>query len=133
MNLKTYRFSQIGMFAIVGAANTILYFVIANLLVQIGYFSKVPASFVAYLLVMPVSFFGQRQLTFQADGHVMTQCIKFCSLQLVCFCVIALVNWATRDISESASWVGFAAISTAIPIASFVFMRTWVFASSGRV
>ncbi len=115
-------------FAAIGVANTSLYFLLANALVYLGRLEQDVASYLAYVTLLPVSFFGHRKVTFGSKGRAVGEWTRFCLMQAVCIFIIAGVNFWFAGLSRAHSWVAFAIISVLIPSTSFVAMQMWVFA-----
>ena len=96
---------RIAAFASIGAFNTVAFFLISTGLFQWAGLSAIVAGYVAYAVLVPVSFFGHRRITFSSDGAITAEWVRFC-------------------------WVSFALISVLIPALNFVIFQLWVF--SGR-
>ncbi|WP_228019282.1 GtrA family protein [Phyllobacterium pellucidum] len=119
-------------FGLVGGANTVAYFILANALVYIIGVQRELSAYFAYALILPFSFFGHRRFTFRSRGNAMSEWVRFCVMQGVCLSIIAGVNAFSKHYPASLSWVAFAAISFLIPVINFLMMQAWVFATRGK-
>lgn len=118
--LRIVRFAAVGLF------NTIAYFVLANALHYAFGMTTELASYVAYFVMVPISFIGHKRVTFGTKGQALQEFTKFAILQIANIVVIAAANLVTKTLAAP-GWVAFALISIAIPAINFVVMQIWVF------
>ncbi|WP_373458469.1 GtrA family protein [Neorhizobium huautlense] len=116
-------------FILVGASNTIFYFLTANALHYVLGVERDISSYVSYGLVLPLSFLGHRKFTFRSSSPPLSEWLRFCVMQALCLCIIGGVNAAANSYPAFPTWLSFAAISILIPALSFVIMQLWVFAA----
>nr|WP_281414877.1 GtrA family protein [Rhizobium sp. BK538] len=121
---------RVARFAAVGAANTLMYFLLANALVYIVGLSGDVAAYAAYTMILPVSFVAHRRVTFRSNGDRTTELVRFFLLQAMSLSIIAAVNYVVAGYPSSFAWIGFALISLLIPLANFIVMQFWVFNGS---
>lgn len=125
--LKLFRFG------IVGIAAAITYAVLAYIFIWNFELGEILASSLAYLIAIPVSFFGQKYLTFMSRGAVKTEAIKFIVLQLFCLIVATLIPIVTSDVFELHPNYSILAVCILIPPISFGIMSIMVFTERPKV
>ena len=115
-------------FGLAGLAATLVYFLLTNALVLAGGMPPVPASVVAYLLSLGVSYLLQSRFTFQVNANSLNQVARFVITSMaglaLAWCVMAI----SVDVLSWPYVVGAAAICLLIPIVNFFVFRGWVFA-----
>jgi putative flippase GtrA len=125
--LGTAHWKTFSRFSLVGAAATVTYFCVANLLMAITGMQAAHASVAAYLAGMVVSFIGQGRLTFMVRSHSWRQLGRFAALSAVGLAI----GWLSVVGVMAAGYEPFwATVITAIsiPVLSFLAMKFWVFA-----
>jgi len=120
---------RIAAFASIGAFNTVAFFLISTGLFQWAGLSAIVAGYVAYAVLVPVSFFGHRRITFSSDGAITAEWVRFCVIQAVNLAIVGVLT-AFAESGHIPGWVSFALISVLIPALNFVIFQLWVF--SGR-
>lgn len=113
----------------IGAFNTIAFFLISTALFQWAGLSATVAGYIAYAVLVPVSFFGHRRITFSSNGAITREWLRFCVIQAVNLAIVGVVT-AFAESGYMPGWVSFALISVLIPALNFVIFQLWVF--SGR-
>ncbi len=117
---------RIAAFVGIGAVNTAAFFLLSNALHEFVGLGVVVSGYLAYAVLVPVSFFGHRRITFSSTGSISREWIRFCVIQAINLVVIGVVT----TFSESGAipgWLAFAAISVLIPMLNFVIFQLWVF------
>jgi putative flippase GtrA len=127
MNDSRAKVRQLATFAAVGLFNTLGYILFANGAHLYLHLDQTMAAYFAYAIMVPLSFFGHRRLTFSSDGPISTEWLKFCLVQATNLLVIWCVTM-TSSHANVAGWVAFAVISVLIPVSNFVIFQLWVFA-----
>ncbi|WP_425353812.1 GtrA family protein [Ancylobacter gelatini] len=120
------RYRQIIIFGIIGVFNTLSYLILANAFYYILGWGELFSSYLAYFIMLPISFFGHRFLTFGSAGRISAEGGKFLFVQL---CNL-LVIWGCYSIAAAQSWsawIVFALTSVIIPLVNFIIFRFWVF------
>ncbi len=113
-------------FAAVGLLNTLAYFALANILRYGAGLPTAWVSYIAYLILVPVSFIGHKRLTFGTTSRGLEEFAKFVLIQIVNLGIIAATNLALARF-DAASWVNFAIVSVTIPAVNFVVLQVWIF------
>jgi len=114
-------------FGVVGIAATIIYLMVANILIHLGIVEVGLASVIAYLAGMGVSYVGQSRWTFRGTAG---------EGRLARFSLVSALGLSiSYSAPYAAVWFGLpAAMGTAVPILavpllSFFAMNFWVFAT----
>lgn len=118
---------QILIFGAVGLFNTVGYLILANgahLYLQLH---QTSAAYLAYTLMVPLSFFGHRRLTFGSSEPVSVEWLRFCLVQATNLLIIWCVTFTSTHL-QLPGWIAFAVISVLIPFLNFMVFRLWVFA-----
>lgn len=123
--LNRSHLRELIIFTLVGVFNTVAYFVLANVFYISGLGRGVSA-YLAYGVMLPVSFFGHRKLTFASAAPVAGQGIRFALVQVCNLLIIWVVSAATQHL-DLPGWISFATISVMIPLFNFIVLRLWVF------
>jgi putative flippase GtrA len=113
-------------FGLIGLANTAAFFLIANGLNL--FLDESVSAYLAYALLVPVSFFGHRRLTFKSDAAIAREWLKFCIVQALNLSLIWGVTTVSGIYPILSGWPAFGIISLLIPILNFVIFQIWVFA-----
>ena len=120
-------------FSLVGILATLTYFSLANGFIWLDVMPPAMASVVAYLMAIPVSFFGQSRFTFRVTSNTQGQFIRFCALN-GCGLLISYgsVRLATDVLGVKPFW-GTVVASVTVPLLSYFVMKFWVFNESDDV
>lgn len=120
---------RVARFGISGAAATLVYFLLTNVLVIAAGLLPTVASVCAYLLSLGISYLLQSRFTFQANTDSLDQMTRFVITSLaglvIAWCVMAI----TVDVLAWPYFAGAAVICVLIPVANFFIFRGWVFAT----
>lgn len=116
----------ISRFSIIGLLSTIVYFVVANVLIASDVADPPTSSLIAYLFGMVLSFLGQSRITFLLKSNDFRQALRFIIMSAVGLVVSyssvsVAVHWGIAP-----SW-GTVATSLTIPVLSFLAMKYWIF------
>lgn len=114
----------------VGFFNTASFFLLASGFRYALGLGQGVSAYLAYALVLPVSFLGHRRLTFASKGAILHQWARFLLLQATNLLLISAINKGASYYALP-GWIAYAAISFAIPILNVVVMQTWVFRTRG--
>jgi putative flippase GtrA len=110
----------------VGLFNTAAFFLVASGLRYVLRLEQGVSAYLAYALVLPISFLGHRGLTFASKGAIVRQWARFILLQMTNVIIIWAVNRAASSYSLP-GWIAYGVISFAIPALNFVVLQIWVF------
>lgn len=120
---------RVARFGVSGAAATLVYFLLTNVLVIAAGLLPTVASVCAYLLSLGISYLLQSRFTFQANTASLDQMTRFAVTSLaglaIAWCVMAI----TADVLAWPYLAGAAVICVLIPVANFFIFRGWVFAT----
>jgi len=128
--LGDHLLARLSRFSLVGIFATLTYFVLANGFIWLEVIPPAMSSVLAYLMAMPVSFFGQSRFTFRVTVNTQGQFFRFCALN-GCGLLISFgsVHLATDVLSVKPFW-GTVATTVAVPLLSYFVMKFWVFNES---
>lgn len=114
-------------FCTVGTLATAVYFVLANLFIQLNIASVETCSVLAYMVGIVVSYIGQSGYTFRVEVKNRGQILRFSVLSAIGVCISYLsVVIAVNIYNVDAVW-GTLVTSVSIPLLSFIMMKLWVF------
>jgi putative flippase GtrA len=110
----------------VGLFNTAAFFLLASGLRYVLGLEQGVSAYLAYALVLPISFLGHRGLTFASKGAIVRQWARFILLQMTNVIIIWAINRAASSYALP-GWIAYGVISFAIPALNFVVLQIWVF------
>jgi putative flippase GtrA len=113
----------------VGAMTTTAYFVFTNAAVSLGGFGAKSASVGIYLLLLPISFWAHRRVTFASRGQAFLEWVRFCSVHAVNILIAFEVSALAVDRHILPLWIAFLIVSISVPIVTFAAFQMWVFSS----
>lgn len=120
-------------FGIVGVVAAITYAVLAYVFIWVFEFSEVLASALAYLIAIPVSFIGQKYMTFMSKAAVKTEAGKFLILQLFCLVAAMLIPIIITDVVGLHPNFSILAVCILIPPISFGVMLFMIFTEKSKL
>ncbi|MEP9351300.1 GtrA family protein [Xanthobacter sp. KR7-225] len=119
-------------FVLVGAAASLTYLIVAAVLHRAFGCEKFVASFLAYVVAIPVSFLGHKRVTFRDDGQWGGQVVRFALLQVVNVAVVLLAVYVTEPLGDLGYWIGLLLGVVLMPVTSFLAMHFLIFISHRR-
>lgn len=123
--LRNFRILR---FLVVGGATSLGYVIAVAVLVDgIGH-SEGLAAGIAYLLMLPVSFFGHKLFTYQSKQRTLPASIRFVAVHGITAAICAGVMWIINAHLGATHWFGSATIVVIAPAINFILMEIWVFA-----
>jgi putative flippase GtrA len=129
------QFGRIMRFAVVGGAATLTYAGSA-LILSYGPVSAilpaVAASFLAYLIAMPVSYFGHKRLTFGSDRTHALEMPRFLGSAILGIAIASLLPLIVVDGLDLAPAVSIVLACILVPATNYVALERWVFAAEER-
>ena len=118
--------AELSRFSIVGVVATLVYFVVASVLVLATPIQATTASIVAYCCGIPVSFLGQSRFTFRVGQTRAAHLLRFALVT-----VLGLsISYLSIVLASSLSLHPIAGVvcgTILVPIMSFIVMNSWVF------
>lgn len=113
---------QVGSFGIVGLLATGVHFIVFSILSALGV-DPILSNVVAFCSAVPVSFYGNRSLTFKVDGNI----ARFVVMSLIGFGMNHANVWiVTRSLDLP--WVfALPGMLLAVPAFSFFVSKFWVY------
>ena len=124
------QFGRIMRFAVVGGAATLTYAGSA-LILSYGPVSAilpaVAASFLAYLIAMPVSYFGHKRLTFDSHGDHVLEVPRFLASAALGIAIACLLPLIVVDGLDLAPAVSIVLACILVPATNYVALERWVF------
>ena len=119
MNKTLY---QIGFFGIIGLSATVVHTIVFSLLVWTGY-DPLASNFIAFCCAVPVSFYGNRYLTFKTRGN-------FPKFVTMAFCGFVLNHsnvWIVTDFLGLNWKYALPGMLGVVPVFSFMISKMWVY------
>jgi len=127
MNNRIQRNYKLIFFGLVGATSAITYFAAVVLLVEVFYYEPVNASIFGYAISLPVSFLGQKILTFRSKGNIIGEVNRFIVTHTIGVITMYSTMWLAFNILELPFWVGTVLGTMLVPLLSYVLFNFWVF------
>lgn len=121
---------RVGRFGLVGIAASAAYAIIALLLIEGAGLRSWAGSALAYILAIPVSFFGQKHFTFRSQGPIAGEMPAFLLLQAANIVLAAGVMAVATDVAGLPHWLGVLAVVAVIPAVTYVALARGVFLQS---
>ena len=118
---------RIGRFGLVGIAASAAYAVFALLLIEGAGLRSWAASALAYVLAIPVSFFGQKHFTFRSRGPIASEIPAFLLLQAANVGLAAGVMALVADVAALPHALGVLAVLVVIPTVTYFALARGVF------
>ncbi|KAB2724300.1 GtrA family protein [Brucella anthropi] len=113
---------QMGSFGLIGLSATAIHAFMFSLLVW-GRYDPLISNFIAFCCAVPVSFYGNRYLTFKADGSFP----KFATMSSISFAVNHANVWIVTDILALNWKYALPGMLIVIPAFSFIVSKLWVY------
>lgn len=113
---------QIGLFAVVGVSATLVHTLIFSILASVE-FSPLVANFTAFCCALPVSFYGNRYLTFKAEGSL----TKFIVMSVCGFTMNHTNVWIVTDVLKMNWKYALPGMFIVVPMFSFIISKLWVY------
>lgn len=120
---------RIGRFGVAGLGSTVLYFLLANLLVVAVGLAPVTASACSYFVALVLSYALQSIFAFRVTTHSVERMSRFAATAGLGLLISYGVMWLATDILQLEFVYGAIAVCIIIPIVNFIFFSRWVFAS----
>lgn len=114
-------------FGIIGIAATLIYFLSDVFFVHVAHMSAGLASFMAYLLALPVSYFGQSRFTFRSRGDSRRQQWRFAFISIIGI----MISYVTSQIAVhhyhiDPAWGALVTVAL-VPLVSYICFDRWAF------
>jgi putative flippase GtrA len=119
-------------FVLVGAAASLAYLIVAVTLHRFLGVDKFVASFLAYLVGIPVSFLGHKRVTFRDEGRWSGQVARYALLQAINIAVVLLAIYITEPLGDAGYWIGLALSVLLMPVTSYLVMHFLIFIAARR-
>lgn len=114
-------------FAIVGAASSLIYAVIAMLLVGGLEIAPKIASVVAYLVALPLNFLANRSFAFQSAGELKVDATRYALLHAAGMAIAFVSMSFAVDYLGGNYLIGVAITVVLVPAFNFLVANFWVF------
>lgn len=118
---------RIARFGLVGGLASATYALAVLVLVDVMAMNTSLASVLAYLLAIPVSFFGQKHFTFGSKASAQGEFARFLVVQGISLVLSLLVMRAVTDWFGWSHRVGILAVIIVIAVVNYGIMRNLVF------
>ncbi len=113
---------QVGSFGIVGLLATGIHFIVFSILSALGV-DPILSNMVAFCCAVPVSFYGNRSLTFKVDGNI----ARFIVMSLCGFGINHANVWIVTRYLGLPWTFSLPGILLAVPAFSFIVSKFWVY------
>lgn len=113
---------QIGSFGLVGLSATALHALVFSILSWWGV-TPLIGNFVAFCCAVPVSFYGNRYLTFKSNGNI----LKFAVMSAAGFAMNHANVWFVTHFLEMSWKYALPGMLIVVPAFSFVISKLWVY------
>jgi len=129
--MKVYKLSRLfeyfGRFSLVGVVNTILYFIITNVIIYLELAESLVASNFTYSLLIIISFMGHSNFTFRVKTIKSIQFKKFLTLSLIGLLISNFIIFLNTQHFNASPFLSILIISIIIPLINFFVLKYWVF------
>lgn len=115
-------------FAGVGAVSAVCYVALVAVCVEAAGLGPKVASAVAYVLALPISYFGHRRLTFRSTTRISSEVPKFLAVNAANAAMAIGGMWWAVDRAGHDYWVGSLLAAILVPTTTFITFQLWVFA-----
>lgn len=132
MQLKRLIFKLVK-FALVGLTATFVYAGLSYILIWVVLLNEVIANIIAYILAIPVSFFGQKYITFKSKGRSKRQAFQFVALQLFCLLVTTIIVAISNNVMHLHPNIGILLACVTVPIISYGAMSIIIFSEKAQL
>jgi len=130
-SMKFYKLSRLfeyfGRYSLVGAVNTILYFIITNAIIFLELADTIVASNFSYFFLIIASFLGHSNFTFRVKIIKSIQFKKFLTLSLIGLLISNAIIVLNIQYYELPASLIILMISVIIPLINFFVLKYWVF------
>lgn len=116
-----------GRFSLVGMLTTSLYFFTANLLIFTNALTPIYASSTAFLLTIPISFYGHGNFTFQIKKQNFHQLKIYIVYTIFGFTVSNCIIFLSTLTSLLNAHIGIAMVTILLPMINFLALKYLVF------
>ncbi len=113
---------QIGSFGLIGLSATAVHTLVFSFLAWLQY-DPLVSNFLAFCCAVPVSFYGNRFLTFKADGSLP----KFVAMSGVGFVLNHTNVWIVTDVLARDWKCALPGMLIVVPAFSFIVSKFWVY------
>ncbi|MFT4002253.1 MAG: GtrA family protein [Rhizobium sp.] len=113
---------QIGSFGLVGLSATALHTLVFSILSWSGV-TPLIGNFIAFCCAVPVSFYGNRYLTFKTDGNI----FKFALMSFAGFALNHANVWFVTHFLRMSWEYALPGMLIAVPAFSFIISKLWVY------
>ncbi len=114
-------------FGIVGMAATLTHYLALILLVESGGLRATPATGIAFLLALCVTYLGQSYFVFRAADHGTSRLARFCMVALGGLAANSAMMFVVTESLGLSYHIGFVITLMIVPTASFILSKIWVF------
>ena len=130
-SMKFYKLSRLfeyfGRYSLVGAVNTILYFIITNAIIFLELADTIVASNFSYFFLIIASFLGHSNFTFRVKIIKSIQFKKFLTLSLIGLLISNFIIFLNTQHFNASPFLVILIISIIIPLINFFVLKYWVF------
>ncbi|MEM6310639.1 MAG: GtrA family protein [Pseudomonadota bacterium] len=123
-NIETLK--RLLRFALVGGAATLMYGGLSLIFLYGLGTAAMAAHLLAYLLVIPLSFLGQKRITFEFKGDRGRAFFRFVLTSLLALLLSTSLVWAVRT-AGLVPLYGILGTMLVVPLISYLMMAFWVF------
>jgi len=128
---SSYYFSNLaaifGRFSLVGIITTGIYLILASLLIWSEWVVPIIASSIAFLLTIPLSFWGHGSFTFQIKDKKRWQINRYIIYTLFGFIMSNIIIYLSTLSAIINAYIGVIIVTVLLPISNFLMLKFFVF------
>ncbi|MGH6946754.1 MAG: GtrA family protein [Kiloniellales bacterium] len=119
--------AQMGRFAIVGGATTLVHVACAVALIELCKVTPLAANLVAFCVALTVSYIGNHSWTFRIVGHHAIHFPRFVTIAAVGLLLNQTIMFGIVEVLDQSYRLALAIVVLVVPSVSFLANRTWAF------
>ena len=118
---------KLAKFGLVGLVASLSYALFAYICIWFVGFNETLSGGIAYLLAIPISFFGQKYFTFNSKGKVNAELPRFILLQVLCLMATLAITYTSNELLGLHPNFGILAVCVLLPPMSYLIMSLMIF------
>ena len=114
-------------FIFIGGLSTVSYIILVSVFVSLAKIQPSIASILAYCFSLPLSFVGHRFHTFNSNGIIWEEILKFIIIHVISLGIVFFTMHIFFTLLSYSYWVGSVSGAVLVPLFNFLFFNCWVF------
>jgi len=119
-----------GRFSLIGIMSTVIYFILANLFILSGAMPPMLASSLAFIVTIPISYFGHGNFTFQIKNTNKAQLKRYLIYVVFGFVCSNLIMYLSSRSNYLNAYIGVIIITVLFPMINFLALKFLVFSKN---